>query len=794
MEIARYDLKMSVDFPAREYSANVLVTGTFDREIAIDAVDLTIGSVKFDGVALPFNYDGKVLKAHLVSNEKKGKISIDFKGKVTNLLQGLYYAKDKSGGEIFTTQFEATGARRMFPCFDRPDMKAVFSLAVEVDSDLDVVSNMPAKSTRTNGGRKTVVFDDTPRMSTYLLYVGIGKLERYFEKHKGKEFGLVTLKGRMQNQDHPISASKFALDYFEEYFGIPYPLPKLDVIAVPEFAFGAMENWGAITFREALLVPSSGTSVRMRKRSVEVIAHEIAHQWFGDLVTMKWWNDIWLNESFATFMSIKSTSSRHPEWKYWEYYLMDRGVSSLNGDSLKSSHPISVEVRDPESISQIFDEISYGKGSFVLRMTEKFVGEDKFRDGLREYLPRFIYGNASGIDLWESIEKVSGKPVKKIMGEWTTKQGYPLIRVSRTAGRVRIVQERFLLDGSTDSSFWPVPITVRTHSGEERIFLDGKSVERDGLDFLTFNSGEAGFYRVLYDEEYYHNLSKILPSLSGEEQWGLLNDSFAFLLSGRVGWNQYSRIISLAGNIRDRIIIEEISRQLHLLILIAPDSEKVKTAASGFFSKWIGEFGEPRKDEEEWVSEVRTNLYSSMILVNREFAETLSKRIDGIFHERPELRGPIGLAYAITSNDFVKLYDKYNESNNDEDRQRFIVSMAWLSGKENLTAFINLIRNGEIKRQDFGTSFINLASSIRGREFAFENYQWMVKTIVEVFSGSVTASNVVSTLITFCGLEKGGSINEMLTWTEHFNEVSTGLNKGKEYLKIYEKLRSALLQ
>lgn len=794
MEIARYDLKMSVDFPAREYSANVLVTGTFDHEISLDAVDLTIGAVKFDGAALPFNYDQKVLKASLVSNGKKGKISIDFKGKVTNLLQGLYYAKDKSGGEIFTTQFEATGARRMFPCFDRPDMKAVFSLAVEVDSDQDVVSNMPAKSTHTSGGRKTVIFDDTPRMSTYLLYLGIGKLERYFEKHKGKEFGLVTLKGRMQNQDHPISASKFALDYFEEYFGIPYPLPKLDVIAVPEFAFGAMENWGAITFREALLVPSSGTSVRMRKRSVEVIAHEIAHQWFGDLVTMKWWNDIWLNESFATFMSIKSTSSRHPEWKYWEYYLMDRGVSSLNGDSLKSSHPISVEVRDPESISQIFDEISYGKGSFVLRMTEKFVGEDKFRDGLREYLPRFMYGNASGIDLWESIEKVSGKPVRKIMGEWTSKQGYPLIRVSRTADRVRITQERFMLDGSTDRSVWPVPITVRTNSGEERIFLDGKSAEREGLDFLTFNSGEAGFYRVLYDEEYYHNLSKTLPSLSGVEQWGLLNDSFAFLLSGRIGWDQYSRIVSLAGNIRDRIIIEEISRQLHLLILIAPDSEKVKTVASGFFSKWIREFGEPREGEEEWVSESRTNLYASMILISQDFAESLSKRIDGIFRERPELRGAIGLAYAMTSNDFAKLYDKYNEADNDEDRQRFIASMAWLSGEENLTAFINLIKNGEIKRQDFGTSFINLATSLRGREFAFENYQWMVKKIVEVFSGSVTASNVVSTLITFCGLEKGSSINEVSAWTEQFSEVSTGLNKGREYLKIYEKLRSSLLQ
>ncbi len=792
MKISKYALKLTVDFPGKKYSGTVDITGNFDSEILLDAVDLTIDSVHADGRNAVFHYDNKLITVQRVTANKDSVISVAFKGKVTNLLTGLYYAKDKAGGEIFTTQFEATGARRMFPCFDRPDLKAVFSVSVNVDSVYDVISNMPAKSSAVKGDRKTTVFEDTPIMSTYLLYLGIGKLERYFETYNGKEVGLVTLKGKMQSQDHPISASKFALGFLQDYFQIEYVLPKMDVIAVPEFAFGAMENWGAITFREALLVPSAGTSLRVRKRSVEVIAHEIAHQWFGDLVTMKWWNDIWLNESFATFMSIKSTHKMHPDWKYWEYYILDRGVSALSGDSLQASHPISVDVKDPDAIAQLFDEISYGKGSFVLRMAEKFVGEDQFRDGLRDYLPRFKFGNAEGQDLWESIERVSGKPVKKIMGEWVSKQGYPVIRVESAGNKLKLSQERFFLNGSHDDSIWPVPITARTAVGEERIFLETKESTHAGFDYLTFNSGESGFYRVLYDQQYYHRLTEIFPQLSGVERWGILNDSYSFFISNLIAWPQYSRLISVFMKVEDRIVVEEISRQLHSLLLIVPESESVKTLAKEFFSYWTRKIGDPREGEEGWISEVRTSIYNSMVLIDDAFASHLADKIGSIFEERPEIRGSIALAHSRCINNFEVLYEKYSASSNDEDRQRFITAMAWLKGESNLSKFLDLIKRNEIKRQDFGSSFINLTMNPYGREFAFSNYQWIVNTIIEVFRGSVTSSNVITNLAIYCGLQKGDAVRPMIEWISKMPEVSIGLEKGKEYLGIYQKVKSRL--
>src|SRR6266849_873800 len=342
---------------------------------------------------------------------------------------------------------------------------------------------MPIESEKKEGAKKTVTFQKTPKMSTYLRYLGVGKFAEDRNSH-GKTELYAAYAARPKSivkTEFSFEAAQKVLDFYETYFGIPYSLPKLHQVAVPEFAYGAMENWGAIAYREILMHVDKDTSVKAKKRVAGVIAHEIAHMWFGDLVTMKWWDDIWLNESFATFMGHKSVDSAYPQWAIWDDFVRTEMAGfcpspehrgALARDGLKSTHPIEARVKDPEEIEELFDEISYGKGASILRMIEAYIGHENFQKGVANYLQEFRYSNASGRDFWSHLQKASGAEVSRIMEAWISKAGYPIVTAAFSNGKLLLEQERFLLAGGIDKRTWPVPITMSVEGKAQRVLLE----------------------------------------------------------------------------------------------------------------------------------------------------------------------------------------------------------------------------------------------------------------------------------------------------------------------------------
>ena len=373
-----------------------------------------------------YNIDEKKEELSITPEKKingKVKLCIEFTGTLNDRLLGFYRSqyKDKAGKRKYlaTTQFEAADARRAFPCWDEPAVKATFDVSLIVDKTLSAISNMPQKTKKKFGTKTLVEFERTPVMSTYLLYLGVGEFEFLETKLRNIKIRVVTTRGKKSNAKLSLELTKKFLGEYEKYFGIKYPLPKLDMLAIPDFAAGAMENWGAITFRETILLYDPKTSsTRTKQYIAEVISHEIAHQWFGNLVTMKWWNDLWLNESFATFMATKIVDRFYPEWDYWDQFLDDAMSTAMSLDALKTSHPIDVKVNHPSEIREIFDSISYDKGGCILRMLEHFVGEKNFQKGLQKYLTKHQYDNAQGSDLWNAIGQVAKQPIDKMMKTW----------------------------------------------------------------------------------------------------------------------------------------------------------------------------------------------------------------------------------------------------------------------------------------------------------------------------------------------------------------------------------------
>src|SRR5947199_1366662 len=400
---------------------------------------------------------------------------------------------------------------------------------------------MPVESEEVRANKKVVSFKQTPKMSTYLFYLGVGKFVEEHSRHGQTHLyaAHARLKGSIKTE-FSFEAAQKVLDYYESYFGIPYQLPKLHQVAVPEFAYGAMENWGAITYREILMHVDQNTSVRAKKAVAGVIAHEIAHMWFGDLVTMKWWDDIWLNESFATFMGHHAVDQGYPQWKVWQDFVRTQTSGAMGRDGLRSTHPIEARVKNPEEIEELFDEISYGKGASILRMIEAYIGPDKFQKGVSKYLQQFRYSNASGSDLWNHLQQASGLDVSRIMEGWIGKVGYPVVKASLSSGKLVLEQERFLLSGARDKQTWPIPVTIAVDGRTQQLMLDKERAEVTVANpkSLKLNVDRTGFYRIDYRRPELHSLVWA-STLSRLDRYGLANDAWAFLNSGRMSWKEY---------------------------------------------------------------------------------------------------------------------------------------------------------------------------------------------------------------------------------------------------------------
>lgn len=465
-------------------------------------------------------------------------------------MAGFYASsyKDAEGNKKYmaTTQMEPTDARRAFPCFDEPALKAKFTVTLVADKHLTCLSNMDVKSEKEHsGGKKAVTFSTTPLMSTYLLAFIVGE----FNCIETNDFRVPIKVYAPPDQD--IERGRFSLDlaaktlaFYEEKFASQFPLPKMDMIAIPDFSAGAMENWGLITYRTVdLLFDDKTSGAATKQRVAEVVQHELAHQWFGNLVTMDFWDGLWLNEGFATWMSWYSCDSFFPEWKVWEGYVTDNLQSALSLDSLRSSHPIEVPVKRADEVNQIFDAISYSKGSCVLRMISKYIGEETFLEGIRRYLKKHAYGNTQTEDLWAALSDASGKDVQKVMQIWTKNVGYPVISVTEDekTNTIHVKQNRFLRTADVkpeeDKTLYPVLLGLRTKDNvEEELMLSER--EQDfkvpDMDFFKLNADHSGIYRTFYTTARLEKLGKAAKAglLSVEDRAGMVADAGALAASG----------------------------------------------------------------------------------------------------------------------------------------------------------------------------------------------------------------------------------------------------------------------
>jgi aminopeptidase N len=528
------------------------------REITLNAADLAIRSASLTPMAgggataasdIGLDEERQTATFRFPSTVQPGRyrLAIDYGGMIHTQPAGLFaldYDSPQGRKRALFTQFEAPDARRFFPGWDEPQFRTPYNLTVTVPADQDVIGNMPQAGVQQRpGGLKTVTFQATPPMSSYLVFLAVGDFDRITTTAAGTEIGVVAKAGSGENGRWALESAAKILPWYNNYFGTPYPLPKLDNVAGPGSSqfFGAMENWGAIfTFESVLLVDPAITSAAARQRIFEVAAHEMAHQWFGDLVTMAWWDDLWLNEGFASWMESKATQALHPEWEP-ELASVTGRESAMSLDSVATTHPIVQHVATVEQISQAFDSITYQKGEAVIRMLEDYVGSDAWRAGVQSYIKAHRLSNTQTDDLWRAIEGAAGKPVTAIAHDFTLQPGVPLIRVEEAACRggrtvATLRQAEFTRDRPQKTPLaWRVPVIAATVGGAEgRTLVTGGAgtVTAPGCGPLLVNSGQTGYYRTLYSPTLLDRLTASYARLKPIDQIGLLADTWGLGLAG----------------------------------------------------------------------------------------------------------------------------------------------------------------------------------------------------------------------------------------------------------------------
>jgi tricorn protease interacting factor F2/3 len=783
-QVREYDLSLDVDFTGLKYAGKVTIDLESVGNVSLDAAGLEINSVRSGNRKIPFKHTGKLLEVQ--TGKFSGPLEIEFNGKVSDNFTGLYKAS-YGDGYILSTHLEAVQARKVFPCLDHPAFKAVFKVQVRTDANLSVISNMPIESETKEGDKKTVAFKKTPKMSTYLLYLGVGKFVQEKGRHGGTDLYAAYADrptGKI-NTGFSFEATQKVLDYYESYFGIPFQLPKLHNVAVPEFAYGAMENWGAITYREILLHVDKNTSIRAKKSVAHVIAHEIAHMWFGDLVTMKWWDDLWLNESFATFMDYKSTDSKYPDWKVWQDFVRTSTSGAMGRDSLTKTHPIMAKVHDPEEIEELFDEISYGKGASILRMIEAYIGSEIFKRGVAQYLQKFRYSNASGHDLWSHLQEVSGTEVGRIMEGWISQEGFPVVKASLAGSKLTLEQERFLLTGGTSNQTWPIPVTMNVDGNTQSLLLDKKKVEVNlptTPKSLKINVDQTGFYVVQYDGKALQDLVW-KGRLSPLDRWGLMNDAKAFLLSGRMPFKKYLSLVEKYQNEEEYLPAIELSDQLSFLYQIAP-SKLVETSRK-FHSAGLKIF-ETKKDDNSTT--LKGVIAARLTLLDDAYAKSAGSKFKDLANVEPDMKRSVVMGYARSSNDYEGLINRYTKSTTDEERLRFLEGLVSFKNPELIAKTLDFALSGKVKRQDLRNVIFYATANPDGRTVVWQWFKKSMTKLEAMYAGTAQFSIILREYFSIIGVGLAAEVEKF--FSEH---KVIGADIALERLRVYDQLAKKIL-
>jgi tricorn protease interacting factor F2/3 len=648
--VLEYDIALDIDTAENSFRGSVQISGiTAAGPVELDSVDLEIESVQVEETPIKFAVDEKRHKlAFSRPSAGSERIRITYSGKAGRDVQtGLFVARIGSAPAL-STQMEPESCRRLLPCFDQPDRKAVFRLEVTIPRDLVAISNMPSETHTTPDHRARWVFAATPEMSSYLLYLGVGPFEETIDDDGPTLIVVAGRPGLGAGARRTARIARDTLRAFGDYFEIPYPLPKLHFVALSDFWAG-MENWGAISGAEDQYLLDEDATPRSLGYADQTIVHEIAHQWFGNLVTLRTWDDLWLNESFATFATPVASERAKLHTDAWSEFTL-RGQPAFRFDSLNASHPVKPESLDAAEILANADEITYLKGSRLIRMIEAFVGADQFRDGITEYLNDHRYGNAESDDLWVALEEESQRPVTRVMRAWVERAGHPCVTIRQVGPDVEFSQRRFFLvpNGASDKP-WPIPLTLGEGTRRDTVVFDQERwrlPDRDAAK-LTIDPGRTGFFRVLWATELRGRRIASLLEMAPEDRAGFCQDAEGFLLSGDYSLDEYAEMLRVVGGAKDRLTVEGVARSLDILEPILSGVPRFHDAARGFCAaQWerLGERSVPGEPEgtdtaREWVYWVRARLDS-------QYSATLSSRFDSIDAEPPFLRQAIANAFA----------------------------------------------------------------------------------------------------------------------------------------------------
>ena len=778
-----YHITIDPDLEAETFSGRVVIDAVVDEAVetvVLNSDSLTIGAASITAVGAAeaepqpcaHSIDAELERLTLTPPAPLAvgpiRIEIEFAGAFNPRLVGIYASKftDDDGVEhtLASTQFQATHARWCFPCWDEPEFKARFAMSLVVADGHQAVANGPeAGRTTLESGRTRIDFAPSMVMSSYLVAFAVGPLEMTDPVDvDGVPLRVVHVPGKGHLTDFALEAGAFALRYFTDYFGLPYPDQKLDLIAIPDFAFGAMENVGCVTFREVILLidPDRATQPELQ-RSADVVNHELAHMWFGDLVTMKWWNGLWLNEAFATFMEMRCTDAFRPEWNRWTDFGLSR-TEAFATDTLGSTRPIEYDVVSPADAEGMFDILTYEKGAAVVRMLEQYLGEDSFRDGIRHYMQTHQFDNAETSDLWNALGEVSGEPVRRIMDTWIFQGGYPLLTVDAVDGGFSLSQERMENAGGGDASptDWVVPVRYRWQPEAEgaepvtdRLLLEAEStatITTDGpAAWIVANDHGSGFYRTTYPVQLTDALAELAPEvLDPVERYALVDDSWAAVMAGRSSTLSHLNLLEAMTAETNRSVWVRIIRGFSQLkrLVDGEAKERLEEIAHDAISPALANLGlTPDADDSEQVRQLRGDLVRGLgVVANDPEIQEEAKRAVATGRRDPQLVDAPLLAASVEvvaaggdEADFDDFMAAWQAAETPQDELRYLRALMDFPDPELLARTHPQILDGSIRSQN---APLLLARALMNRDGGAETWAFIAQhwdRLTELFASGL---------------------------------------------------------
>ena len=737
----------------KEFSGTVIISGESTSEsISLHSKGLTIQSATIDNQPADVSlgeFDELRLSQPNLENGKHT-IRIDFSGTITDAMHGLYpcyFTHDGIKKQLFATQFESHHAREVFPCVDEPAAKAEYDLTLITRSGITVLGNMPVKSEEENGDSLTTTFEKTPRMSSYLLAFVIGELHKKSAHTKsGVEVNVWATPAQNENTlDFALDIATRSIDFYDEYFGVKYPLPKSDHVALPDFSSGAMENWGLITYRESCLLADPELTPESSRRFIAtVIAHELSHQWFGNLVTMQWWNDLWLNESFANMMEYVAIDALQPDWHMWEDFATNEVTAALRRDSLDGVQSVQADVNHPDEISILFDPaIVYAKGGRLLVMVRKLIGEEAFRAGLKSYFEKFAYKNTVGNDLWQELESASGQPIVNLMNAWISQPGLPVVSVSNSHDAAILSQERFFIgEHQPSDTLWPIPLFANQPLDVK--ILNQKEVTVSIERPLQLNCGLSAHFVTKYDESTREYLLKNITELPTLDKICILQDA---TILARAGFENSASLLPLALSLKTETnekVFGMAAGALTELRKFVDDNDAARDSLkriSGEFARatfeelgWDEKDGESDDDRERRTTALSLMMYSE----DKEVLNEAKTRFDSnkLADLPTEIRALIisaNVRHFETPEMIENLFAAYKNTPSNDLQNDIAIGLTSTKNPETAEKILANIKDSNIIRpQDASRWFVYLIRTRESRQIAWnwlkENWAWVEDT------------------------------------------------------------------